>query len=95
MNWAKGRSTKGRGTSFKGALVYVLHDKDAQTSERVGFVELHNLATDDPHRAWREMKALCDAANDLKKAFRHQGDRAQADQTGLRVYAQPARSRLP
>jgi Relaxase/Mobilisation nuclease domain len=67
MNWAKGRSTKGRGTSFKGALVYVLHDKDAQTSERVGFVEIHNLATDDPHRAWREMKALCDAANDLKK----------------------------
>jgi len=67
MNWAKGRNTKGRGTSFKGALVYVLHDKDSQTSERVGFVELHNLATDDPHRAWREMKALCDAADELKK----------------------------
>ena len=64
---AKGRATKGRGTSFKGALVYVLHDKDAQTSERVGFVEMHNLATDDPHRAWREMKALCDAADELKK----------------------------
>jgi Relaxase/Mobilisation nuclease domain len=67
MNWAKGRATKGRGTSFKGALVYVLHDKDAQTSERVGFVDLHNLATDEPHRAWREMKALCDAADELKK----------------------------
>ena len=67
MNWAKGRATKGRGTSFKGALVYVLHDKGAQTVERVGFVELHNLATDDPHRAWREMKALCDAADELKK----------------------------
>ncbi|WGJ13875.1 relaxase/mobilization nuclease domain-containing protein [Methylocapsa sp. D3K7] len=67
MNWAKGRNTRGRGTSFKGALVYVLHDKDAQTSERVGFVELHNLATDEPHRAWREMKALCDAADELKK----------------------------
>jgi hypothetical protein len=67
MNWAKGRATKGRGTSFKGALVYVLHDKGAQTSERVGFVDLHNLATDDPHRAWREMKALCDAADELKK----------------------------
>ncbi|WP_036258277.1 relaxase/mobilization nuclease domain-containing protein [Methylocapsa aurea] len=47
--------------------MYVLHDKHAQTSERVGFVELHNLATDDPHRAWREMKALCDAADELKK----------------------------
>jgi hypothetical protein len=67
MNWAKGRATKGRGTSFKGALVYVLHDKGAQTSERVGFVDLRNLATDDPHRAWREMKALCDAADELKK----------------------------
>jgi hypothetical protein len=46
MNWAKGRATKGRGTSFKGALVYVLHDKGAQTSERVGFIDLHNLATE-------------------------------------------------
>ncbi|WGJ13271.1 relaxase/mobilization nuclease domain-containing protein [Methylocapsa sp. D3K7] len=67
MNWAKGRATKGRGTSFKGALVYVLHDKNAQSSERVGFVDLHNLATDDPHRVWREMKALCDAADELKQ----------------------------
>jgi hypothetical protein len=67
MNWAKGRATKGRGTSFKGALVYVLHDKDAQSSERVGFVDLHNLATDNPHQAWREMKALCDAADELKQ----------------------------
>lgn len=67
MNWAKGRATKGRGTSFKGALTYVLHDKGASTDERVGFIELRNLATDDPHRAWTEMKALCDAADDLKK----------------------------
>lgn len=67
MNWAKGRATKGRGTSFKGALTYVLHDKGASTNERVGSVECRNLATDDPHRAWREMKALCDAADDLKK----------------------------
>lgn len=67
MNWAKGRSTRGRGSSFKGALKYVLHDKDASTTERVGFVELHNLATDDPHRAWREMMTLCDAADDLKQ----------------------------
>jgi hypothetical protein len=67
MNWAKGRATKGRGTSFKGALVYVLHDKNAQSSERVGFVDLHNLATDNPHQAWREMKALCDAADELKQ----------------------------
>ncbi|WP_051086626.1 AAA family ATPase [Methylobacterium sp. WSM2598] len=67
MNWAKGRKTKGRGTSFKGALQYVLHDKEAETDDRVGFVEMHNLATDDPKLAWREMMALCDAADDLKK----------------------------
>jgi hypothetical protein len=67
MNWAKGRATRGRGTSFKGALRYTLHDKGASTSERVGFVELLNLATDDPNRAWSEMMALCEAADDLKK----------------------------
>lgn len=67
MNWAKGRATKGRGSSFKGALQYVLHDKDAGTTERVGFVELRNLATDDPGKAWREMMTLCDAADDLKQ----------------------------
>ena len=67
MNWAKGRRTRGRGASFKGALQYVLHDKGADTAERVGFIELRNLATDQPHGTWREMMALCDAADDLKK----------------------------
>ena len=68
MNWNKGAKTKGRGTSFKGALLYYLHDKErATTSERVGFVELLNLATDDPNGAWREMMALCDAAPELKR----------------------------
>jgi hypothetical protein len=68
MNWNKGAKTKGRGTSFKGALLYYLHDKDrANTAERVGFVELLNLATDDPNDAWREMMALCDAAPELKR----------------------------
>lgn len=68
MNWNKGAKTKGRGTSFKGALLYYLHDKErAKTSERVGFVELVNLATDDPNDAWREMMATCDAAPELKR----------------------------
>jgi hypothetical protein len=52
MNWNKGARTKGRGTSFRGALKYYLHDKDkAITTQRVGFVELLNLATDNPHDA--------------------------------------------
>jgi Relaxase/Mobilisation nuclease domain len=68
MNWNKGAKTKGRGTSFKGALKYYLHDKDqALTSERVGFVELVNLVTEDPQDAWREMMVTCDAAPELKR----------------------------
>lgn len=68
MNWNKGAKTKGRGTSFKGALLYYLHDKGrAETTERVGFVELVNLATDDPNDAWREMMATAEAADELKR----------------------------
>jgi len=67
VNWSKGRGTKGRGTSFKGALLYVLHDPDASSSNRVGLVELRNLATDDPDRAWHEMMTLCEAADELKR----------------------------
>jgi hypothetical protein len=40
---------------------------DAATVERVGFIELVNLATDEPEKAWSEMMALCDAADDLKR----------------------------
>ena len=49
MNWAKGRRTRGRGTSFKGALQYVLHDKGADTAERVGFIELRNESSLEMH----------------------------------------------
>src|SRR5271165_1669557 len=69
MNFNKGDKTKGRGTSFKGALLYYLHDKDqADTAERVGFVEMLNLFTDDPHTAWREMMVTAEAGDDLKRA---------------------------
>ena len=63
MNFNKGAKTKGRGTSFKGALTYYLHDKDTlETAHRVGFVEMLNLFTDDPHDTWREMMVTCEAA---------------------------------
>lgn len=84
MNWAKGRATKGRGASFKGALRYVLHDKGAATAERVGFLEMRNLATDDPHRAWHEMMTLCEAADDLKK---RSGEKATGRKLKKPVYA--------
>ena len=68
MNFNKGAKTKGRGASFKGALTYYLHDKDTlETAHRVGFVEILNLFTDDPHEAWREMMVTCDAAPELKR----------------------------
>lgn len=50
-----------RGTSFKGASLYYLHDKRQPgevvrlTSERVAWTESVNLANSDPEHAWREM----------------------------------------
>lgn len=50
-----------RGRSFRGVLQYVLHDKRAEgeavrtTSERVTFIEMANLPTDDPEKAYKLM----------------------------------------
>lgn len=47
-----------KGTSFKGAAAYLLHDKErAQSAERVEWIAVRNLATDDPELAWRIMAA--------------------------------------
>lgn len=46
-----------KGTSFKGAAAYYLHDKGASTSERIAWTETVNLATDNPEVAWRIMAA--------------------------------------
>ena len=71
MNWNKGARTKGRGSSFKGALNYYLHDKDkAKTSNRVGFAETLNLVTKNPHDAWREMMVTAEAAAAMKREAR-------------------------
>lgn len=45
-----------KGTSFKGAAAYLLHDKNAATTaERVAWTQTHNLAVDDPDLGWRIM----------------------------------------
>jgi hypothetical protein len=44
-----------RGRSFKGAAAYYLHDKGADTSDRVAFCVTRNLPTDVPEKAWRLM----------------------------------------
>lgn len=61
------RTTAGR--SFKGAALYVLHDKGkAQTSDRVAFIETVNLPTDDPSRAVAHMVDTATHADQLKAA---------------------------
>lgn len=58
-----------KGRSFKGAAAYLLHDKgSATTSERVEWVETHNLATRNPELAWRIMAATALDQDRLKDA---------------------------
>jgi hypothetical protein len=62
-----------KGTSFKGAAAYYLHDKGASTNERVAWTATHNLATDNPEMAWRIMAATAKDQARLK------------DQAGIRT----------
>lgn len=55
------------GTSFKGLMAYLMHDKDADTSERVAWAYTHNLATEDPELGWRIMAASAMHQADLKR----------------------------
>jgi hypothetical protein len=57
-----------KGHSFKGAFAYYLHDKGAQTAERVAWVETRNLAHDDPAFAQSVMIATARQADALKEA---------------------------
>lgn len=56
-----------KGSSFKGAAQYLLHDKDrASSSERVAWAETRNLAVDDPDMGWRIMAATAMDQDRLK-----------------------------
>jgi hypothetical protein len=57
-----------RGRSFLGAGLYYLHDKEAQTSERVAFTHTENLPTDNPDTALRVMASTAMDAPALKRA---------------------------
>ncbi len=61
-------SIAAKGHSFKGAFAYYLHDKGAQTAERVAWAETRNLAHDDPAYAQSVMIATARQADALKKA---------------------------
>lgn len=56
-----------KGTSFKGAAAYYLHDKGASTDERVAWTATLNLATNNPEMAWRIMAATAKDQARLKE----------------------------
>lgn len=56
-----------KGSSFRGIAQYVLFDKGrADTSDRVEWTAVRNLAHEDPHVAWRLMAATAMDADRLK-----------------------------
>ncbi|MBY5974935.1 relaxase/mobilization nuclease domain-containing protein [Ferrimonas balearica] len=55
------------GASFKGAALYYLHDKQANTNERVAFTVTVNLPTNDPDRAVGHMIETAELAQELKR----------------------------
>jgi hypothetical protein len=57
----------GKGTSFKGAALYFMHDKKALTTERVGATRVLNVGTDNPELAWRLMAATALNQNTIKE----------------------------
>ena len=73
-----------KGHSFKGAFQYYLHDKGADTAERVGWTETRNLLTDDPNTARNLMIATSLHQDELKKAA---GIKASGRKSTQHVYA--------
>ena len=55
------------GRSFRGAGAYYLHDKKADTSERVAWTHTENLPTDDPDKALKVMAWTAKHQQDLKR----------------------------
>ncbi len=56
-----------RGSSFKGAAAYLLHDIGADSRARVAWTEVRNLASSSPQTAWRIMAATAMDAERLKE----------------------------
>jgi|GEM_PF-1455620 len=73
----------GRGRSFVGAGRYYLHDKRAETSERVAFTHTENVPTNDPEKALKWMAFTAMHANDLK---RESGGRVTSHSCGKPVF---------
>lgn len=75
-----------RGSSFKGAAAYLLHDKGrATTSERVAWTQSHNLALDDPELCWRIMAATAMDQDRLKQQAGIKATGRKSDQPVLHL----------
>ncbi len=57
----------GRGSSFKGAGAYYLHDPGASTQDRVQFTHTENIPTEDPDKALKWMAWTAMHADELKR----------------------------
>lgn len=73
-----------KGHSFAGAFAYYLHDKGAQTADRVAWSETRNLMSDDPQIAKRIMIATAQLSDELK---RRAGVKAAGRKSNAHVYA--------
>ena len=56
------------GTSFKGAFFYYMHDRDADTRERISWTHTENMITRDPDKAWKVMAYTAKSQDRLKEA---------------------------
>lgn len=56
------------GSSFKGAFCYYLHDKGADTRDRIEWVYTDNMLTSDPEKAWKVMAYTARSQERLKAA---------------------------
>lgn len=74
-----------RGSSFKGAGLYYLHDKSAMTSERVAWTLTHNVPTTDPEKAMKWMAYTAMNAEKVKQEYG--SSRVGAKSKGKPVYS--------
>lgn len=56
------------GKSFQGAFMYYMHDKKADTRDRVAWTQTENMLTTDPDKAWKVMAYTAMEQSRLKEA---------------------------
>lgn len=59
------------GRSFKGAFMYYMHDKEANSRDRVAWTHTENMLTRDPDKAWKVMAYTAMNQDRLKEASGH------------------------